>query len=399
MAQHTVVIERCAPATPDEEVTAKVSDLLGKLPGIDERLARAKRIFVKLNIGIRQAPTYLGRPFDCVDASVFAGLAAFLRERTAAQVLVGDGNDGIAPADAARERGHMAVIQQYGLKFVDLHQPPYARFAIANPAMFRWYELSSALQDIDLFVSVTKMKSHGLCGVTLTMKNLFGLPPGPVYGTPRGTLHSAIRLPGILADLNGLFAPGICLIDGLVGCNYAEWHGQGGDAVSPGVLIAGDNPVATDAVGARFMGVDPAAPRGTPPFFRADNHIRLAAELGLGSLDAADIDLVGDMPTRRKPFTVAGATEPEMFSRAERGRQEACRLAQHYFDDRDRYAREYLGETVLLGKDRVLLHAPVGEITSRTFFEALAAEGLGLDEAFCKLVQAEEAELRAPYSL
>jgi hypothetical protein len=52
MAQHTVVIERCAPATPDQEVTAKVSELFGKLPGIDERLERAKRIFVKLNIGI-----------------------------------------------------------------------------------------------------------------------------------------------------------------------------------------------------------------------------------------------------------------------------------------------------------------------------------------------------------
>jgi uncharacterized protein (DUF362 family) len=398
VTKHTVVIELCQPKTTDEEVRAKVTDMLGKLPGIDGRLKRAKRIFIKLNLGISQAPSYLGRPFDCVDSAVFSGLAAFIRGRTSAQVLVGDGCDGIAPADAARERGHMAIIEEAGFQFVDLHQPPYTRFHIPDPAMFRWYEFSSALQDIDLFVSLAKMKSHHLCGVTLTMKNLFGLPPGPIYGSPRGALHAAIRLPRILADLTQRFAPGICLIDGIVGCNYVEWHGQGGDPVSSGILIAGDNAVATDATAARCMGVDPAAPRGTPPFLRADNHIRTASELGLGSLAGADIDVIGEMPAERKPFSVIGAAELETFSQAEQGREEVCRLAQQYFDERDRYVREYRDEFMVLGKDGVLLHAPVAELTSPVIFRTLSAAGLGLYEVFCKLVQAEEAELRAPYA-
>jgi hypothetical protein len=78
---------------------------------------------------------------------------------------------------------------------------------------------------------------------------------------------------------------------------------------------------------------------------------------------------------------------------------EVCRLAQHYFDDRDRFVEEYLGETVVVGKDRVLLHAPIGEISSQVFFAAIGAEGRGLYEVFCKLVQGEEAELRVPYDL
>ena len=397
MTQHTVVIEPCAPQTPNEEVSAKVADMLGKLPGIERRLKDAKRIFVKLNIGVTRAPSYRERPMSCVDSSVFAGLASYLRERTDAQVLVGDGCDGIAPADAARERGHMDTIEESGFQFVDLHQPPHARFAVPQPAMFRWYELSSALQDVDLFVSVAKMKSHHLCGVTLTMKNLFGLPPGPVYGSPRfATLHSAIRLPRILADLNGLFRPDICLIDGIVGSNYSEW---GGDPVAPGILIAGDNPVATDAVGARFMGVDPEAPRGTPPFLRADNHIRLASDLGLGSTKSADIDLIGDMPSQRKPFTIAGAAEPATFAEAESGRYDVCTVAEQYFEDRDRYVREYLGEAVIMDQDRVLLHAPVGEISMQDFVKALDGDRFKFYHVFAKLVQEEEAELREPYVL
>jgi uncharacterized protein (DUF362 family) len=396
MTRHTVVIEPCVPETANEEVATKVTAMLGKLPGIEERLARARRIFVKLNIGVRSSPNYLGRPYTNVDSPVFAGLAAFLRERTEAQVLVGDGCDGIAPAEAARERGHMAIVEESGFEFVDLRQPPYARFVLPNPAMFRWYELSAALQDVDLFVSVAKMKSHHLCGVTLSMKNLFGLPPGPVYGSPRfASLHSAIRLPRILADLNGLFRPEICLIDGIVGANYAEW---GGDPVTPGVLIAGDNPVATDATAARFMGVDPEAPRGTPPFLRADNHIRLAADVGLGSAKGADIDLVGEMPMWRKPFTIAGAAEPETFAQAERGRVEVCRIARQFFDDRDRYVRAYAGEAIMMDRDRVLLHAPVGEMTFPTIFGALGSDPIKYLEVFLKLVQEEEAELRAPYA-
>jgi len=281
---------------------------------------------------------------------------------------------------------------------VDLHQPLHTRFAVPEPAMFRWYELSSALQEVDLFVSLAKMKSHSLCGVTLTMKNLFGLPPRPIYGSPRGALHSAIRLPRILADLNQLFRPGICLIDGIVGCNYYEWHSTG-DPVSPGTLIAGDNPVATDATAARFMGVDPTAPRGMPPFLHADNHIHLASTLGLGSIQHADIDLVGEMPADRKPFSILGAAETGTVAQAERARREHCRLAQQYFEDRDRYARDYLGEFVLLGKDKVLLHAPLGKISTQAVFGTLAAEGVAFDEAFLKLVQAEEAELREPYTM
>jgi hypothetical protein len=242
------------------------------------------------------------------------------------------------------------------------------------------------------------MKSHHLCGVTLTMKNLFGLPPGPVYGSPRGTLHSAIRLPRILSDLNQLFTPGICLIDGIVGCNYGEWHGMG-DPVSPGILIAGDNPVATDATAARFMGVDPTAPRGMPPFLRADNHIRLASDLGLGSIQRTDIDLIGEMPSDRNPFSVSGAAETETAAHAERARREVCRLAQRYFDDREHYAEQYTDQVVMMGKDKVLLHAPIAEISAQTVYRTLAAEGVGLYEAFFKLVQAEEAELREPYAI
>jgi uncharacterized protein (DUF362 family) len=63
--------------------------------------------------------------------------------------------------------------------------------------------------------------------------------------------------------------------------------------VSPGVIVAGLNPVATDAVAMRVMNYDPMADRGKPPFETCDSTLRLAEELGVGTRDANRIEVVG----------------------------------------------------------------------------------------------------------
>ena len=175
-----------------------------------------------------------------------------------------------------------------------------------------------------------------------------------------------------------------------------EW---GGDPVTSGVLIAGDNPVATDATAARFMGVDPDAMRGTAPFLRADNHIRLAADLGLGSTRTGDIDLVGDMPTQRRPYAVEGSAEPHTLAQAEAGRRAVCRQAQQYFENRDHYVQAYADEAIVMDGDKVVVHGPTGEVTWQATYEALDGDPVRFYGAFAKLVQEEEAELREPYAV
>ena len=63
---------------------------------------------------------------------------------------------------------------------------------------------------------------------------------------------------------------------------------------APGVLVAGLNPVSTDAVATAVMGyADPRAARGVKPFLTCDNHLLLAEQAGLGTADLAQIDLRG----------------------------------------------------------------------------------------------------------
>jgi hypothetical protein len=59
------------------------------------------------------------------------------------------------------------------------------------------------------------------------------------------------------------------------------------------VIVAGTNPVTTDAVCMAVMGFDPMADRGTPPFERCDSTLKLAEDVGLGTRDLKRIEVVG----------------------------------------------------------------------------------------------------------
>ena len=105
-----------------------------------------------------------------------------------------------------------------------------------------------------MVVSLAKMKTHHWAGVTLSMKNLFGIMPGCVYGWPKNVLHHEGIHQSIL-DINTTLRPHLAIVDGIVGM-----EGDGpimGTPVRSNVIVMGDNPAAVDATCARVMGIDP----------------------------------------------------------------------------------------------------------------------------------------------
>jgi uncharacterized protein (DUF362 family) len=73
--------------------------------------------------------------------------------------------------------------------------------------------------------------------------------------------------------------------------------------VTPGILVAGFNPVCTDAVAASLMGFDPAADRGKTPFENCDSTFKIAEEAGIGTRDVGKIEIAGPaLKTLQFPF-------------------------------------------------------------------------------------------------
>jgi len=106
----------------------------------------------------------------------------------------------------------------------------------------------------DFVVLLAKMKTHNWVGATLSMKNLFGVMPGMIYGWPKNVLHWA-GINNCIYDITATVKPHLAIVDGIVGM-----EGDGpimGDPVKANVLVMGRNLPAVDATCARIMGINP----------------------------------------------------------------------------------------------------------------------------------------------
>lgn len=208
----------------------------------------------------------------------------------------------------------------------------YARFMVPGGGlMYAGYDLNHSYRDTDVFVSLAKLKEHRTAGVTLSMKNCFGITPCTIYGHAapedepgivpvgyRDPMHTGsrvppksapqpvdgnaskdpgYRVPRITADLVAARPVHLAVIDGIYTMTGGELPNQRRNwihkPVHPGLLLAGMNCVSTDAVAMATMGFDPMADRGTPPFETCDSTLRLAEHLGVGTRDLSRIEVVG----------------------------------------------------------------------------------------------------------
>lgn len=195
--------------------------------------------------------------------------------------------------------------------------------------MFSALDLNQVYEDTDVMVSLAKMKNHITAGVTLSMKNLFGITPNSLYGakagdeeatagrdpihSPRGyekiklpglkdsitSVESVWRVPRTTVDVCAARPVHLAIIDGIMTMNGGEgpWCNDAAPIkfMSPGVLIAGLNPVSTDAVATTVMGYDdPRALKGKKPFVYCDSHLLLAEQAGLGVAELEKIDVRGE---------------------------------------------------------------------------------------------------------
>lgn len=306
-----VSLVRCAPETEDAGVVRATEEAIARLgeAGIDVGvpLRRARTVAVKINAGVHRLTLTDGRQTELTDPAVVEGVVRALRGFTDAELLVGDATTDGSAGELYEKLGLPERLCRYpGVRLVDFNASKLveARMAHSDP-MFRSYQAPREVIEADAVVSVAKMKAHQSLGCTLCIKNLFGWMPTSVYGTPRMYLHDRlIRLPRVLSDLAHWLRPCLNVVDGIVAANKSEW---GGEALRPGVIVAGTNIVATDSVGARVMGFDPDADYPDHPFLYRRNAIRLAAEAGLGPHRPDEVEVLGPDPTEViTPFTVHG---------------------------------------------------------------------------------------------
>jgi uncharacterized protein (DUF362 family) len=313
----------------------KCFDLLG---GIGP-LVKDKTVTVKLNLTGTDFRPFLNRPVGETFMTHFdtaLALAAALFQAGAKRVRFVESTQSTATLESTLSLADWDVKALQALGKVEFENTrnlglgkSYSHIPVSTGGyMFSALDLNHSYADTDVMVSLAKLKNHVTAGVTLSMKNLFGLTPNSLYGAQagsedategRGPLHNPIgfekiRLPGLKEGITAIeptwrvprITVDVCaarpihlaIIDGITSMKGGEGPWCGGEAklkfTSPGVLIAGLNPVSTDAVGTAVMGYDnPRALKGTKPFDICDNHLLLAEQAGVGTADLSQIDVRG----------------------------------------------------------------------------------------------------------
>jgi uncharacterized protein (DUF362 family) len=191
-------------------------------------------------------------------------------------------------------------------------------------SLFPAYHLNHSYVDCDVYVSLAKLKNHATAGVTMGIKNNFGITPPALYSAhepneratsarvnvfhtgqqrpadglpqevdPKSPRRPTYRVPRHTVDSIGIRPIDLTIIDGIETVSGGEGPWLTELAIQkPGLLLAGRNPVCTDAVGTAVMGYDPMSAAATGPF-PGDNHLAMAAKLGLGTNNPTEIEVVG----------------------------------------------------------------------------------------------------------
>lgn len=357
---------RCDGSAGQDQVYEALVRATSPLTAAWDRLGKARRIGLKIN---HDNPTdtwvrHRGQLQQLVCDEVVRAALRLLRERTTAHLVCTDVSyyamyQGTDPWQTGTA---IPALRDYGVEYVVGTQAPMAVYDVPGGGqMFARYVLPRPAVEVDEFVSLAKMKNHAFMGVTLSLKNLFGLMPGEPRGHTRTYFHHLVRMPYMLADLGRIFHPTLNVIDGLVGQAGQEWgHGlEEGPAIEANTLVAGDHTVATDACAAWLMGHDPQSDWLTPPFHRDRNALKVAAEGGFGTVDRNQVDFQSEVERPVGRF-YANLTDPMEIVHS--WQRTTCEQGLFYRDHREQLLDRYAGEYVLLQQGQVRWHDKVSDL-------------------------------------
>jgi len=274
MLKSKVMLLKVTP-TLDENIYSSLKQAISSIAD-PPAFSDAKKVIIKVNL-CKPFPADSGATVDIRITENMVKL--ILEQNPRAEIYVVESDSGSRDAERAfRETGYLSLEKRCkNLRIVNLSKTGQI---MVDDRRFRYFKkglsLSSLFLDCDYFVSVSKLKTHEFERFTGILKNQFGC----ISTKNKEQYHP--YLSEVIGDVNSILKPDLCIIDGLV-----AMEGKGpsfGDPKEMNLLIIGNDPVATDAIAATVMGIDP---HSVP-------HLKSAAKRGLGEIELGSIHLAGE---------------------------------------------------------------------------------------------------------
>jgi uncharacterized protein (DUF362 family)/Pyruvate/2-oxoacid:ferredoxin oxidoreductase delta subunit len=282
-----VSITRCDDYNADDvyEKVGRAVDLLG---GIGKFVSRGESVLVKPNMLSARPPKKAVQTHPAVVEAVIR-----LVLDAGGVPMIGDSPAIGSLASCISKGEFLPVIEKYGVKVLKFDEP----VTLSNPdGMFKSFQVAREITEADKIVNVAKLKTHGQMVMTMAVKNLFGA----VVGARKTQWHLKVgnypeKFARMLLDLHYLINPALSVMDAVTAM---EGNGPGsGDPVDLGLIFAGVDATAVDAVAAKVVGLDPSLLYT----------LAVAEREGIGVADFSNIEVVGE---RVEDVSVSGFRFP-----------------------------------------------------------------------------------------
>jgi uncharacterized protein (DUF362 family)/NAD-dependent dihydropyrimidine dehydrogenase PreA subunit len=273
-----VALTKCGDYT-DAEVSSSVSEALSLLGGMSAFVKEGDRVLLKPNLLTASTP-------DAAITTHPAILKAVVRQVQAAggTPIIADSPGGpftgFLLERAYSKAGWTQVAKETGAKLnfdTGSHQ-------VSNPSgrIAKRLDVLDVLDDVDVVITLPKMKTHELTQFTGSTKILFGTIAGLSKAAYHMKFKDVNRFSDMLLDVLGYARPSLSIMDGVIGME-GDGPGTHGTPRKAGVILASSDSVALDVVATSVIGWDPLS----VPI------IRKAKERGLTSGRLQDVNVLG----------------------------------------------------------------------------------------------------------
>jgi len=270
---------------------------------------QGKSVFIKANYNSADPAPASTHP------DTLRSLVGKIRELGAGSITLGE-RSGMGNTHLALETmGVLALASELGfdtLVLDELENQDWVHFDMDGDHWSQGFYLPDALFQAGAVVQTCCLKTHRFGGhFTMSLKNSVGLVANSVPGISHNfmaELHNSIYQRDMIAEINLAYQPALIVLDGVKA--FTSGGPDAGNLVEPGVILAGTDRVAMDAVGVailRDFGVGGQVAQGK--IFEQDQ-IRRAAELGIGVASPEKIELVTEDEASR---SYADKLQPFLF--------------------------------------------------------------------------------------
>lgn len=247
------------------DVASSVRKSIDLLGGMERFVQKDDLVLVKPNLFVHQSEAS-----GLVTSPRVIEATTLLAKTLGAEIIIGERTPNVCKNLAETKLEDIAEI-------ISFDDAPRRDIRIEGAkGLFFDVPMPQIVDDCDVFINIPGLRTHALTLMSNAMKNLMGLLPRDYT-----RLVHLCGLDESIVDLN-MYRPSHLVVTDAIICAQGNFPGPA-KPLPLNLIIAGDNPVAVDAVAAGIVGYNP----------EQIEHLVDANRRGLGPIDLAEIELKG----------------------------------------------------------------------------------------------------------